>query len=81
MFSPRQKSSFPNDMAHLFSAVDLIKKMMTVDSKKRPTLADVLNHPWFKVSQTIEPFYRIYELGIGLRLALPSTHCEGFYNR
>ncbi|XP_052242302.1 serine/threonine-protein kinase Chk2-like isoform X2 [Dreissena polymorpha] len=29
-------------------AIDLIKKMMTVDAKKRITLADALNHPWFK---------------------------------
>lgn len=30
------------------TAIDLIKKMMTVDPKKRPALSDVLNHPWFK---------------------------------
>lgn len=29
-------------------AIDLIKKMMTVDAKKRITLADALQHPWFK---------------------------------
>lgn len=29
-------------------AKDLIKKMMTVDVKKRVTMADALNHPWFK---------------------------------
>lgn len=29
-------------------AIDLIKKMMTVDPKKRITLGDAINHPWFK---------------------------------
>ncbi|XP_060605794.1 serine/threonine-protein kinase Chk2-like [Ruditapes philippinarum] len=28
-------------------AIDLIKKLMTVDANKRITLADALNHPWF----------------------------------
>ena len=31
-----------------FAAIDLIKKMMTVDPKKRITLAEAMNHPWFK---------------------------------
>lgn len=31
------------------SAIDLIKKLLTVDPKKRITLAEVVNHPWFKV--------------------------------
>ncbi|KAL8577458.1 hypothetical protein ACOMHN_021910 [Nucella lapillus] len=29
-------------------AVDLMKKLMTVDPKKRITLSDALNHPWLK---------------------------------
>ncbi|WAR03859.1 CHK2-like protein [Mya arenaria] len=29
-------------------AIDLIKKLMTVDAAKRITLADALQHPWFK---------------------------------
>ncbi|XP_048742373.1 serine/threonine-protein kinase Chk2-like [Ostrea edulis] len=29
-------------------AIDLIKKLLTVDPKKRITLAEVVNHPWFK---------------------------------
>ncbi|XP_059173468.1 serine/threonine-protein kinase Chk2-like [Physella acuta] len=30
------------------TAIDLMKKMMVVDPKKRLTFADVLNHPWLK---------------------------------
>ncbi|XP_069135324.1 serine/threonine-protein kinase Chk2-like isoform X1 [Argopecten irradians] len=30
------------------NAIDLIKKMMTVDPKKRITLSEAVNHPWFK---------------------------------
>ncbi|XP_050410649.1 serine/threonine-protein kinase Chk2 isoform X2 [Patella vulgata] len=29
-------------------AIDLIKKLMTVDPKKRITIGDALQHPWFK---------------------------------
>lgn len=29
-------------------AIDMIKKLMTVEPEKRITLADALNHPWFK---------------------------------
>ncbi|KAK3102300.1 hypothetical protein FSP39_010344 [Pinctada imbricata] len=29
-------------------AIDLIKKLMTVDVKKRITLSEAINHPWFK---------------------------------
>ncbi|XP_063419076.1 serine/threonine-protein kinase Chk2-like [Mytilus trossulus] len=29
-------------------AIDLIKKLMTVDVKKRIVLSDAINHPWFK---------------------------------
>ncbi|KAK7088732.1 serine/threonine-protein kinase Chk2-like [Littorina saxatilis] len=34
-------------------AQDLIKKLMTVDPKKRITLADALNHPWLKDEDVI----------------------------
>ncbi len=29
--------------------IDLIKKLMIVDPKKRLTSRDALNHPWFKM--------------------------------
>ena len=51
----------------IFSAIDLIKKMMTVDPKKRPPLSDVLNHPWFKVSQSfIYWSWQFFLLTVGL---------------
>ncbi|XP_062571619.1 serine/threonine-protein kinase Chk2-like [Saccostrea cucullata] len=30
------------------SAIDVIKKLLTVEPKKRATLDEVINHPWFK---------------------------------
>jgi serine/threonine protein kinase len=44
------------------SAIDLIKKLMTVDVKKRITLEEAINHPWFKVS---------------LRITLEEANCYG----
>lgn len=32
------------------AAIDLVKKLLTVDPKKRATLEEVIGHPWFKVS-------------------------------
>ena len=31
------------------TAIDLVKKMLTVDTNKRITLTEALNHPWLKV--------------------------------
>ena len=33
----------------VLTAIDLIKKLMTVDPKKRISLTDALAHPWLKV--------------------------------
>lgn len=33
-----------------FLAIDLIKKLLTVDPKKRITVDEALQHPWISVS-------------------------------
>ena len=33
-----------------FLAIDLIKKLLTVDPKKRITVEEALQHPWISVS-------------------------------
>ncbi|XP_078336961.1 serine/threonine-protein kinase Chk2-like [Crassostrea virginica] len=32
----------------IFVAIDVVKKLLTVDPKKRATLEEVISHPWFK---------------------------------
>ena len=34
----------------IFVAIDVVKKLLTVDPKKRATLEEVISHPWFKVT-------------------------------
>lgn len=42
--------SFPKEYWKDISeeAIDLVKKLLTVDPKKRATLEEVIGHPWFK---------------------------------
>lgn len=42
------------------TAIDLIKKMMTVDPKNRITIDDAVNHPWFKVSKILHSLAQGY---------------------
>jgi calcium/calmodulin-dependent serine protein kinase len=37
------------------SAKDLIRKMLTVDQNERPSVEDVLNHPWIKEREKYAP--------------------------
>ncbi len=39
----------------VLSAIDLCKKMMTVDVNKRISMAEVFNHPWLKVCTLHNP--------------------------
>jgi serine/threonine protein kinase len=36
-------------LLQLLLAIDLITKLLTIDSQKRITTAEALNHPWMKV--------------------------------
>ncbi len=50
----KQLSVQPHDFSFPFltiSAIDLIKKMLVVDPKKRITMEDALEHPWLKVGK------------------------------
>ncbi|XP_078338977.1 serine/threonine-protein kinase Chk2-like [Crassostrea virginica] len=44
--------SFPSEYWKDISedAIDVVKKLLTVDPKKRATLEEVISHPWFKVT-------------------------------
>lgn len=42
----KRKVSYPKSMPS--GAVDLLKKIFIVDSKKRATIENIKNHPWFK---------------------------------
>jgi len=37
------------------SAKELIKRMLTVDQRKRATLAEVMNHPWVNENYATPP--------------------------
>ena len=41
--------SLISDNYGIFVAIDVVKKLLTVDPKKRATLEEVISHPWFKV--------------------------------
>jgi len=51
----------PHEWKHVSSdAKDLIRKMLTVDTDKRITLAEILLHPWLTKQQEKQPFESEY---------------------
>ena len=62
------------------SAIDLIKKLMTVDVKKRITLEEAINHPWFKVSLriTLEEAINHPWFKVSISFLLTDSFCSHF---
>ena len=46
------------------SAKDLIQKCLTMDSNKRITAEEAINHPWFKTNQSKELFNKVKDTNI-----------------
>jgi serine/threonine protein kinase len=44
-----------------FSAVDLLKKLLQINSSERLSSAKALQHQWFKESLTIEEYKKIID--------------------
>lgn len=44
------------------TAKDLIRKMLKKDPEERPTVDDILEHPWLRCQKTLDRVNRLYHL-------------------